>query len=68
MSPYIATEASIMALAKSIRGATDVDDAIARARAAGFPVAKIEEHLDEALAREFMRIVMGLSEVEHEDA
>lgn len=68
MSPYIATEATIMSLAKAIRGARDVDEAIAKARAAGFPVAKIEEHLDEALAREFMRVVIGLSEVEHEDA
>jgi hypothetical protein len=67
-SEYIATESNIIALAKAIRGAVDVDDAIAKARDAGFPVTKIEQHLDEALTREFMRVCMGLSEIAHENA
>jgi hypothetical protein len=55
MSPYLSREAEIIALAKAIRGASNPDEAIEAALAAGFTTEQIDKHLEAALDREFER-------------
>jgi hypothetical protein len=54
-STYIEQESAICELAKAIKGASDPDDAIAKAREAGIRDELILKHLEAAMDREFFR-------------
>ena len=54
-SHQLTNECAIIDLAKAIRGATNPDEAIAKARAAGFTDAAIERDLGKAMERDFAR-------------
>jgi hypothetical protein len=54
-SHQLTAECEIIALAKAIRGANTPDEAIEKARAAGFTDAAIERDLEEAMERDFER-------------
>lgn len=54
-SEYVLAESELVAFAKAIRGARDVDDAIAKARNAGYSPDDIKRLLSPALDREFHR-------------
>jgi hypothetical protein len=54
-SPYILAESELIDFAKAIRGATDVDDALNKAREAGYSTDDINRLLGAAMDREFER-------------
>jgi hypothetical protein len=54
-SHYIDCESEIIRVAKAIKGASNPDDAIAKAREAGIRDELILKHLEAAMDREFFR-------------
>lgn len=52
---FLTKESEIIALASAIKGASNPDEAIEKARAAGFSDEKIEQHMEAAMHREFLR-------------
>lgn len=52
---YVLAESELVAFAKAIRGARDVDEAITKARNAGYSPQDIDRLLSAALDREFYR-------------
>jgi hypothetical protein len=54
-SSYILAESELIDFAKAIRGATDVDDALNKAREAGYSTDDINRLFGAAMDREFKR-------------
>jgi hypothetical protein len=55
MSPYLLAESELVEFAKAIRGANDPDDAIGKAREAGYSDDDIVRLLQDGMDREFER-------------